>query len=98
MSRTITLSDEAAALLDDLVARGRYPDADTAMVEGLRLADAADDDAWVASPEVAAAIEVGLRDLEEGRYMEFESTGAMADYLRTLGEDIIQGSEGPSEG
>jgi antitoxin ParD1/3/4 len=82
--RTITLTDEDAALLDRLVESCGYVDAEDALHESLKLAALAreNDDLRVAA--FKAAIQLGIDDAEAGRCTTFKTPGALAAFLDDL--------------
>jgi len=66
--RNVGLTEHQAALVEGLVAGGRYQNAS----EGLRL------------KALQAAVQVGLADRAAGRYNDFNSSESLTQHLKTL--------------
>jgi len=66
--RNVGLTEHKAALIEKLVAGGRYQNAS----EGLRL------------KALQAAVQVGLADSAAGRYNDFNSSESLTQHLKTL--------------
>jgi len=83
--RTITLTDEDAALLDRLVAAGGYADAEDALHESLKLANLAQtsDDMRIAA--LKAAIQLGRDDVATGRVTKFASAAEIEAHFMARG-------------
>ena len=71
--RNVGLTEHQAALIEKLVAGGRYQNAS----QGLRL------------KALQAAVQVGLADSAAGRYIDFNSSESLTQHLKTLAKKAI---------
>jgi antitoxin ParD1/3/4 len=71
--RHVGLTEHQAALVEGLVAGGRYQNAS----EGLRL------------KALQGAVQVGLTDSAAGRYTDFNSSESLTQHLKTLAKKAI---------
>lgn len=80
-TRNVVLTDHQAELVERLVASGRYQNASEVLREGLRLIEARDANEKARREALLAAVQVGIDDIEAGRYRDFESFEDMERYL-----------------
>jgi antitoxin ParD1/3/4 len=80
-TRNVVLTDHQAELVERLVASGRYQNASEVLREGLRLIESrdAEEKARLKAPRQAA--QVGIADIEAGRFQSFESSPALKRHL-----------------
>ena len=91
-TRSVTLSEDETEIVDNLVESGRFRDAGEAVREGLRLVAEVEDETFgYTLEELKAAVQIGLDDLDNGRYIEFESVEGLVAHLKRFGDDIISG-------
>lgn len=83
-TRNVVLTQHQADLVERLVASGRYQNASEVLREGLRLIEAreADDEARLAA--LRDAVQVGIDDIEAGRYREFDDPAELRRYVRSV--------------
>jgi antitoxin ParD1/3/4 len=88
-TRNVVLTEHHQQLIDSLVKSGRYQNASEVLREGLRLVEEreTEDEKRRAFRE---AVDVGIRDLERGNYVEFESFGKLDSYLRDRMSTILE--------
>lgn len=88
-TRNVVLTDRQDKLIDRLVKAGNYQNASEVLRDGLRLleARAAEDAARLAG--LRAAAEVGLRDIEAGRFVGFNTRTELASHLVDRTESIL---------
>jgi len=88
-TRNVVLTDHQAELVEGLVASGRYQNASEVLREGLRLIETRDANEKARQEALRAAIQVGIDDLEAGRYTKFENVEDMQNYLDTFTDNIL---------
>jgi antitoxin ParD1/3/4 len=90
-TRSVELTEHQAQVIDGLVQSGRYPSADDAVNEGVRLVEQreAQDAAKLEALREAAA--VGIRELERGEFIEFSDAEALAAHLRAVANKATSG-------
>jgi antitoxin ParD1/3/4 len=89
-TRNVVITDHQAALIDRLVATGRYQNASEVLRAGLRVLEREDSEHEAKLAALRAAVQVGIDDLEAGRYKEFRSMDDLATHLRGVGEAAIR--------
>lgn len=82
--RTIEITPAEAALIERLVADGRYATAEEVLREALLLVDLVEVREGAKLKALRQAAEVGLSDLEAGRYRDFPPADSLDDRLRAL--------------
>lgn len=91
-TRNVVLTDQQAKLVERLVASGRYQNASEVLRDGLRLIQAREAEDKEKLKALKAAIQVGIDDIEAGRYTTFDSPDALADHFREVTRKILDGS------
>ncbi len=89
----VVITDHQATLVEELVSTGRYQNAGEVLREGLRLVEERETEHARKLKELRAAVQVGIDDIEAGRFTTFESPKALADDLRAEGARIIAEEE-----
>lgn len=82
-TRNVVITDHQAKLIDQLVSEGRYQNGSEVLREGLRLVEARRAEEEAKLKALREAIQVGIDDIEAGRYYTFETE---AELRRTLNE------------
>lgn len=88
-TRNVVITGHQAMMIDRLVKSGRYQNASEVLRDGLRLVeqrDAADEAKLIALRE---AVQVGIDDIEAGRYQDFASGDDLYDYLMALTDRVL---------
>lgn len=95
-TRNVVITDHQAKLIDRLVSEGRYQNGSEVLRDALRLIEAreAEDKAKLAA--LREAIQVGIDDIEAGRFYTFESREALRRGLRQWADEAINGSPSKS--
>ena len=89
-SRNVVLTDRQDKLVNRLVKAGNYQNASEVLREGLRLLEsrAAEDAARLAG--LRAAAEIGVGDIDAGRFADFDSRKKLAGHLIDRTEAILR--------
>ncbi|MFU8821486.1 MAG: type II toxin-antitoxin system ParD family antitoxin [Gammaproteobacteria bacterium] len=95
-TRNVVLTDHQARLVEGLVASGRFQNASEVLREGLRLLERAEGEHRARLEALSAAAQLGIADVEQGRYREFGSADDLRRYLAELAEEAL--SPGPELG
>ena len=88
-TRNVVVTDHQAKLIEKLVSSGRYQNASEVLREGLRMIEMRDETEEAKLQALRAAVQLGIDDMEAGRYRTFESFDEMNEYLHAITEDII---------
>lgn len=88
-TRNVVLTEHQAALVEDLVAGGRYQNASEVLREGLRLIEIRESEDSLRLKALSAAVEVGLADSAAGRYTDFNSSESLTTHLKSLATKAI---------
>jgi len=88
-TRNVVLTEHQAALLEDLVACGRYQNASEVLREGLRLVEKRESEDSLRLMALKSAIQVGLADSAAGRYCDFDSSESLTRHLKSLATKAI---------
>jgi antitoxin ParD1/3/4 len=97
-TRNVVLTDRQTRQIERLVSSGRYQNASEVLREGLRLIESRDAEEKARLAALRAAVQVGLDDIEAGRYRSFASPGALRRRLKTAAKTAIKrglGRTGP---
>lgn len=89
-TRNVVITDHQAELIDRLVASGRYQNASEVLRAGLRLLERDDADHETKLAALRAAVQVGIDDIEAGRYWEFGSIDDTVDHLEKVAQAAIR--------
>lgn len=90
-TRNVVLTDHQAALIERLVASGRYQNASEVLREGLRLIEARDAEEQAKLVALRAAVQVGIDDMEAGRFQSFRSRADIKHFVDELTDDVLAG-------
>lgn len=89
-TRNVVLTEHQAALVEALVAGGRYQNASEVLREGLRLVEQRESEDSLRLVTLQAAVQVGLADSAAGRYTDFHSLESLAKQLNLLAANAIE--------
>lgn len=84
-TRNVVITDHQAALLERLVAEGRYQNASEVLREGLRLVEARETRHAAQLQALRDAVDLGEADIAAGRFTDIESSEDLAQFFDTLG-------------
>ncbi|HYC03754.1 MAG TPA: type II toxin-antitoxin system ParD family antitoxin [Azospirillaceae bacterium] len=91
-TRNVVLTDHQEALIAELVASGRYQNASEVLREGIRLIEMRERAFEAKLKRLHEAAEVGIRDIEEGRY-EVVPLDQLDTYFEKLMERVLDRSQ-----
>lgn len=88
-TRNVVLTEHQAAMVESLVAGGRYQNASEVLREGLRLIEKRESEDALRLKALRNAVQVGLADSAAGRYIDFTSSESLASHLDSLAKKAI---------
>jgi len=88
-TRNVVLTEHQAALVENLVAGGRYQNASEVLREGLRLIETRESEDALRLKALKSAVEVGLADSAAGRHTDLNSSQSLTKHLKSLAKKAI---------
>src|SRR5437660_7857699 len=88
-TRNVVLTDHQAELVERLVASGRYQNVSEVLREGLRLVESREAEEKARLKALRVAAQVGIADMEAGRFRSFQSPEAVHRYLVSMADKTI---------
>ena len=88
-TRNVVLTEHQAALVEGLVAGGRYQNASEVLREGLRLIEKRETKDSMRIWWLQNAVQAGLADSAAGRYTDFNSSESLTKHLKLLARKAI---------
>lgn len=88
-TRNVVLTEHQAALVENLVAGGRYQNASEVLREGLRLIETREAEDSLRLKALKNAIQVGLADSAAGRYTDLSNSESLTKHLKSLASKAI---------
>ena len=88
-TRNVVLTEHHEKVIDRLVKSGRYQNASEVMREGLRMIEQREQQDAAKLKALREAANVGLADLEAGRFRDFASVNEVEDHLSRVTEDAL---------
>jgi antitoxin ParD1/3/4 len=88
-TRNVVITDHQAAFIDRMVKVGRYQNASEVLREGLRAVEQREAENAARLKALRAAVQVGIDDIEAGKFTEFANADAWADDFRAEAAKII---------
>jgi antitoxin ParD1/3/4 len=82
----VDITEREAALIDRMVAGGRYANAEELMREALLLIEYVEADETLKLDALRRAAAIARRDLDAGRYRDFQTTEALDERLQELAD------------
>jgi antitoxin ParD1/3/4 len=83
-TRNVVLTDHQALMIEELVTSGRYQNASEVLREGLRMLEQREKEDALKLKALQAAVQLGLDDIEAGRYKEFDSKASLRKHLKSV--------------
>ena len=88
-TRNVVLTEHQADLVEQLVESGRYQNASEVPREGLRLVEKREAEDASRLEALRFAVNIGIDDIEAGRFKTFGSTGALRIHVKSLTATVI---------
>ncbi len=88
-TRNVVLTDHQATFVEQLVASGRYQNASEVLREGLRMVERRETEESARLAALQDAVNVGIADIEGGRFRAFDTPEAIDRHLSVLVRDVI---------
>jgi len=88
-TRNVVLTDRQSDLIEKLVDSGRYQNASEVLREGLRLIEQRGAEERAKLKALRDAARIGLDGIEQGRFREFKTAGALRRHLGRLTKNAI---------
>ena len=88
-TRNIVLTDRQTRFIGRLVKSGRYQNASEVLREGIRLVERQEMEDEARLKALREAANVGLADLDAGRFRTFDAPEPLRRHLEALAEDAI---------
>jgi antitoxin ParD1/3/4 len=85
----VIITDQQAAFIDSMIKVGRYQNASEVLREGLCVMEQRETEGAAKLKTLREAVQVGIDEIEAGRYTEFETADACADDFRAVAAKII---------
>jgi len=91
-TRNVVLTDHQAALVEQLVASGRYQNASEVLREGLRMIERRESEESARLAALQEAARIGIADIDAGRFRSFDGPDALDRHLSTLAGEVVGGA------
>jgi antitoxin ParD1/3/4 len=88
-TRNVVITDRQAKLIDTLVSSGHYQNASEVLRDGLRLIEERAKEHKAKLKALRDAVQIGIDDMEAGRYRTFKSSEELRQFLRELTDEVI---------
>ena len=88
-TRNVDLTDHQAKMVEQLVQSGRYQNASEVLREGLRLVEQREAEEASRLEALRSAVELGIDDIQAGRFKTFDSKESLRDHLKLLAARAI---------
>ena len=88
-TRNVVLTDRQAEMVEELVESGKYQNASEVLREGLRLLEQRTQEDEAKLIALRAAAQVGIDDVEAGRYRTFSTEESLREYLSEITERAL---------
>ena len=83
-TRNVVLTDHQAMMIEELVTSGRYQNASEVLRDGLRMLEQREKEDALKLKALQAAVQLGLNDIEAGRFKEFDSKASLRKHLKSV--------------
>ncbi|HEX3808605.1 MAG TPA: type II toxin-antitoxin system ParD family antitoxin [Rhizomicrobium sp.] len=94
-TRNVVVTQHQAELIETLVSEGLYQNASEVLRDGLRLIEARDAEHKAKIKALREAAQIGIDDIEAGRYVEFQSFEELEKYMKSVSEPETRGKAQP---
>lgn len=89
-TRNVVLTDKQSAMIERLVDSGRYQNASEVLRDGLRLVEQREREDEAKLEALRAAAQVGIADIEAGRYRTFRSMDDLQEALDRMADEAME--------
>ena len=89
-TKNVVLTDHQSSLVDALVKSGRYQNASEVLREGLRLVEQKEAEDTYRLESLRAAVQLGISDIDEGRFKAFKRPEDLRAYLEGLSPEAVE--------
>jgi antitoxin ParD1/3/4 len=89
LTRNVVLTEQQTAMVERLVASGRYQNASEVLRDGLRLVQQREAEHEARLEALRQAVEVGLTDIDAGRFRSFADGWTLRDHLATRAAKVL---------
>jgi antitoxin ParD1/3/4 len=96
-TRNVVITDHQNRMIDELVASGRYQNASEVLREGLRLIEARAAREAAKLQALREAVQVGLDDIEAGRFVEVGSPEELAALMQDIALEATRSTAAAAE-
>ncbi|MEA3276265.1 MAG: type II toxin-antitoxin system ParD family antitoxin [Pseudomonadota bacterium] len=86
-TRNVVLTDHQESLIGSLVDSGRFQNASEVLREGLRLVEQQEAEDAARLEALRQAVDIGIRDIDEGRYDSLSTRSEISAYLNDIDAD-----------
>jgi antitoxin ParD1/3/4 len=90
-THNVELSEQQEALIANLVESGEFRDASDVMLEGLRMVEESRKLDADKEDEICKAIQAGVDDLDQGRFVTLSERNETASHIRSLAHRAASG-------
>lgn len=88
-TKNVVVTQRQAKMIDRLVSSGQYQNASEVLRDGLRLVEERNREEKAKLKALREAIQVGVDDIEAGRYTAFRTPEELRRFMRQLTEEAI---------
>ncbi|HEY8696444.1 MAG TPA: type II toxin-antitoxin system ParD family antitoxin [Rhizomicrobium sp.] len=96
-TKNVVVTERQAKLINRLVSSGQYQNASEVLREGLRLIELRSAEEKAKLKALREAAQVGIDDLEAGRYRDFDNFDDLDRHLKAVADDVIRGKPRAAE-
>ena len=97
-TRNVVLTDHQTRFIGQMVKSGRYQNASEVLREGIRLVERQEAEAEARLKALREAANVGLADIDAGRFESFDTSESLRRHLEALAEEaIVAKGAGPDD-
>ena len=88
-TRNVVLTDHQTALIERLVSSGRYQNASEVLRDGIRQLERREAEAEARLQALRQAVQVGVADIEAGRFTLFDAPASVEQHLAIVTEQVL---------
>ena len=88
-TRNVVLTDHQALFVEQMDTSGRYQNVSEVLREGLRLVERRESEDLARLSALREATNIGIADIDAGRYLSFSSANSFDLHLEKLTSDIL---------